>query len=96
VNSTLKFCEEYIYGKQNPNIFIENGNKRAMHILKLVHRNFNGQMKTSIHGGTKYFFFFIDDFIRKTFRHFLMQKSQVVERFKEFKAFVKNKMVSQI
>ena len=53
-------------------------------------------MKTPTHGGAKYFVLFIDDFTRKTFVYFLTQKSQVLEKFKEFKAFAENETECQI
>ena len=67
-----------------------NGSSRATQILELVHSDVNGPMKTRTHGGAKYFDTFIDDFTRKTFVYFLTQKSQVFDKFKEFKAFAEN------
>jgi transposase InsO family protein len=37
-----------------------------------------------------YYVSFIDDFSRKTWIYFLRNKSEVFERFKEFKALVEN------
>ena len=39
-------------------------------------------------GGSLYYVSFIDDFSRKTWIYFLRKKSEVFERFKEFKALV--------
>jgi len=65
-------------------------------ILKLMHSDVNGPMKTPMHGGTNYFVFIIDDFRRKAFVYFITQMSQVCEKSKEFKSFVENKRRYQI
>ena len=95
-NSKLEFCEGCVYGKQHRDKFPKDGGTRATRILELVHSDVNGPMKTPTHGGAKYFVLFIDDFTRKTFVYFLTQKSQVLEKFKEFKAFVENETGCQI
>ena len=89
-NSTLEFCEGCVYGKHHRDPFPTDGSSRATQILELVHSDVNGPMKTRTHGGAKYFVTFIDDFTRKTFVYFLTQKSQVFDKFKEFKAFAEN------
>ena len=52
--------------------------------------NVNRPMKIRTHGRAKYFVTFIDNFTKKTFVYFLTQKSQVFDKFKEFKAFAEN------
>ena len=74
-----------MYGKQHKDPFPTNGSSRATQILDV-----NGPIKTCTHRGAKYFVTFINDFTRKTFVYFLIQKSQVFDKFKEFKAFAKN------
>jgi hypothetical protein len=39
-----------------------------------------------------YYVLFIDDFSRNTWIYFLMKKSEVFDRFKEFKALVDNQI----
>jgi len=41
-------------------------------------------------GGSLYYVSFIDDFSRKTWLYFLRKKSEVFEKFKEFKSLVEN------
>ena len=41
-------------------------------------------------GGSQYFLTFIDDFTRKTWVYFLKNKSEVFEKFQNFKALVEN------
>jgi transposase InsO family protein len=43
-----------------------------------------------------YYVSFIDDFLRKTWIYFLRKKSEVFDRFKEFKALVENQTEKQI
>jgi transposase InsO family protein len=43
-----------------------------------------------------YYVSFIDDFSRKTWIYFLRKKSEVFDRFKEFKALVENQTEKQI
>jgi transposase InsO family protein len=39
---------------------------------------------------------FVDDFSRNTLMYFLIKKSEVFDRFKEFKAFVENQIEKRI
>jgi hypothetical protein len=43
-----------------------------------------------------YYVSFIDDFSRKTWIYFLRKKSEVFEKFKEFKALVENQIEKRI
>jgi transposase InsO family protein len=43
-----------------------------------------------------YYVSFIDDFSRKTWIYFLRKKSEVFDRFKEFKALVENQTEKRI
>ena len=47
-------------------------------------------------GKSVYYVSFIDDFSRKTFIYFLCKKSEVFNRFKEFKALVENQTEKKI
>ena len=95
-NTTLGFCEGCVYGKQHRDKFPKDGGTKALHILELVYSDVNGPMKIPTHEGTKYFVLFIDDFTRKTSVYFLTQKSQMLEKFKEFKVFVENETGCEI
>ncbi|KAF7124908.1 hypothetical protein RHSIM_Rhsim12G0120600 [Rhododendron simsii] len=56
--------------------------------LELVHIDVCGPLKQISNGQNKYFLTFIDDYSRKTWVYFLKLKSEVFEKFKEFKALV--------
>ena len=87
-HTELEFCEGCVYGKQHRDAFPTKGATRATKLLELIHSDVNGFMRTTSHGGAKYFVTFIDDFSRKTFVYFMQQKSEVFSKFKIFKALV--------
>jgi len=80
----LDFCENCVYGKHNQMSFPSSG-KRAKQILELVHNDAFGPVKVPI-----------DDFSRNTWIYFLKKKSEVFDRFKEFKALVENQLEKKI
>ena len=45
-------------------------------------------MRTTSHGGNRYFILFIDDYSRMTWVYFMKEKSEVFFIFKKFKKFV--------
>ena len=66
------------------------GGKRTKQILELVHSDVFGPVNVPSLGKSVYYVSFIDDFSRNTWIYFLKKKSEVFDRFKEFKALVKN------
>jgi hypothetical protein len=83
------FCEHCLYGKQN-RVRFPSGAMRAEGILQLVHSDVFGSVSVPSLGKSMYYVSFIDEFSRKTWIYFLRKKSEVFDRFKEFKAFVEN------
>ena len=83
-------CEACIEGKQTRPPFPSDGARRAAKVLELVHSDVCGPMRTTSMGGARYFLTFIDDFSRKTWVFMLKCKSDVLERFKAWKALVEN------
>ncbi len=55
-----------------------------------MHSDVCGPMKTTSHGGARYFVTFINDFLRKTHVYLLKAKGEVFDKFKEYKALVEN------
>ena len=72
------------------------GGKRVKHILELVHNDVFGPVKVPSLGKPVYYLSFIDDFSRNTWIYFLKKKSEVFDRFKEFKALVENQTEKKI
>jgi hypothetical protein len=96
-NCTLDFYfyEHSIYGKQN-RVRFPSGAIRAKGILKLIHSDVFGPMPVPSLGKSVYYVSFIDDFSRNTWICFLRNKSEVFDKFKDFKALVENKIEKKI
>jgi len=90
-NSSLDFylCENCVYGKQNQ-VGFPSGGKREKQILEIVHSEVFGPMKVPSLGKSVCYVSFIDDISKNTWIYFLVKKFEVFDRFKEFKALVKN------
>jgi hypothetical protein len=96
-NCTLDFdfCENCIYGKQN-RVRFPSGATRAKGILELIHSDVFGHVPIPSLGKSVYYVSFIDDFSRNTWIYFLRKKSEVFDKFKEFKALVENQTEKKI
>ena len=70
--------------------------KRANKILELVHSDVFGPVSVPTLGKFVYYVSFIDDFSRNTWIYFLRKKSEVFDKFKEFKALVENQTEKKI
>jgi hypothetical protein len=96
-NCTLNFdfCEHYIYGKQN-RVRFPFGATREKGILELIHSDVLRPVPIPSLGKSVYYVSFIDDFSRNTWIYFLRNKSEVFDKFKEFKALVENQIEKKI
>jgi hypothetical protein len=94
-NLEVDFCEHCIYGKQS-RVRFPSGATRENGILELVHSDVFGPVTVPSLGGSLYYVSFIDDFSRKTWIYFLRKKSEVFEKFKEFKSLVENQTDKKI
>ncbi|KAE8721174.1 hypothetical protein F3Y22_tig00016637pilonHSYRG00095 [Hibiscus syriacus] len=83
-----KFCEECVLGKQSRTSFQKKAEYRAKHPLELIHTDICGPITPESFSSKRYFISFIDDFSRKTWVHFLKEKSEAFEVFKKFKVMV--------
>jgi len=89
-------CEGCIKGKHQITSFPKDGATRASQLLKIVHTDVCGPMRTTSHGGTRYFLTFIHDFSRKTHVYFLKAKGETFEKFKQYKVLVENEIGHKI
>ena len=89
------FCEHCVYGKKNW-VSFPSGAKRANKILELVHSDVFGPVSVPSLGKSVYYVSFIDKFSRNTWIYFLRKKSEVFDKFKEFKALVENQTEKKI
>jgi hypothetical protein len=83
------FSEHCIYGKQNQ-VRFPSGATRTKGILELIHSDVFGPIPVPSLDKSMYYVSFIDDFSRNTWIYFLRKKSEVFDKFKEFKALVEN------
>ena len=60
------------------------GANRSLNILKIIHTDVSGPYSPTIYGN-KYFLTFIDDFSRYGYVFLIKEKSEVLEKFKNFK-----------
>ena len=65
-------------------------------MLELIHSDVCGPMSSTSLSGFEYYITFIDDFSRKTCIYFLKAKSEVFDKFKEFKALIENLLDKKI
>lgn len=84
VSNSIGKCVVCAKGKQTRCSFKSIGT-RAKNILDLVHSDVCGPMSQTSHGGANYFVLFVDDFSRKTFLYTMKSKSEVKDKFVEFK-----------
>lgn len=82
-------------GKTARKPFKENGT-RATKLLELIHSDVCGPISIESMGGAKYFVSFIDDFSKKVFVFTMKQKSEVFNKFIEFKRMVENQCETKI
>jgi hypothetical protein len=75
-------CEGCVKGKHQKTSFPKDGVIRASQLLEIIHIKACGPMKTTLHGGARYFLTFIDNFSRKTHVYLLKAKGQAFEKFK--------------
>ncbi|KAL0281564.1 UNVERIFIED_CONTAM: hypothetical protein PYX00_002512 [Menopon gallinae] len=87
-NDTLN-CEICARGKIHQLPF-KKSTSRSENALDLVHSDICGPMKVRSAGGARFFVTFIDDYSRYTEVYMLKNKSDVLEKFKVFKARVEN------
>ena len=81
-------CKGCAKGKNTKNPFSKSETK-TKGTLELIHSDVCGLMSTSL-SGFEYYITFIDDYSIKTWIYFLKAKSEVFEKFKEFKALIEN------
>ena len=82
------FCKPCVKGKTHRLAFQSSSTKRADHPLELIHSDVCGKIGAKSLGGGEYFVTFIDDHTRYAWVYILQHKSEVFQRFQEWKALV--------
>ncbi|GBP78467.1 Retrovirus-related Pol polyprotein from transposon TNT 1-94 [Eumeta japonica] len=88
-------CISCLVGKQARQSFPSNGS-RANGLLELVHTDVCGPIQVASIGGARYFTTFIDDFSRKVYVYIIKSKTEVLEKFIEYKNQVENELNKKI
>ncbi len=89
-------CEGCIQGKHQRTSFPKDEATRASQLLEILHTDVCKPMKITSNGGVRYFLTFIDDFSKKTHVYFFNAKGEAFEKFKQYKALVKNEIGHKI
>ena len=92
LNSACRHCQ---HGKQTRASF-KTKEHMTSHLLEMVHTDLCGPTRTKILQGEYYCMLLIDDYTRMTWVTFLKEKSEAFEKFKIFKAMVKNETYMKI
>ena len=82
-------CKGCVKGKNTKKTF-PTSERKAKGVLEIIHSDVCGTMSSSSLSGYVYYVYFIDDFSRKTWIYILKNKDEVFNKFKEFKALIKN------
>ncbi|KAE9109971.1 hypothetical protein PF010_g11340 [Phytophthora fragariae] len=79
-------------GKMREDNFSRNPEKtvKSAGVLDLIHSDVMGPMQTETPGGSTYAVTFIDDFSRHIMVYFMKMKTEVLEKFKMFRADIEN------
>ena len=88
ISNSEGFCEPCVDGKHHRQKFPKTGGQRAQDILDLVHTDVCGKLETKYLSGGEYFLTFIDDNSRHTWCYMLKRKSEVFQKFMEWKSMV--------
>ena len=89
-------CEPCIEGKLHKKKFPIKERKRAGKPLELVHSDVCGKMKNESLSGKQYFVSFIDDYSHLVWVYVLKHKSEVYQKFREWKAMVERESEFQL
>lgn len=87
-----KICKDCLVGKQHRDPFLKESTWRASQILQLVHADICGPITPISNSKKRYLITFIDDFSRKTWVYFLVEKSEAFDIFVSFKNRVEKEM----
>ncbi|KAL8087732.1 hypothetical protein AgCh_037766 [Apium graveolens] len=86
INEPENLCEACVKGKQHRQSFPVGISWRARRPLEIVHTDIAGPFDIPSLGGNRYYLTFVDDFSRKSWVYIIKEKSEALDKFKEFKA----------
>ena len=75
---------------EQPRVAFSTSQRKTKGLLDFIRLDVWGPSLEASIGGARYYITFIDDFSRKIWVYFLKQKSEVFQKFKEWKTLVEN------
>lgn len=88
LKATTKSCTDCLVGKQHREAIPKRSQWRASKKLQLVHADICGPITPSSNSDRRYILTFIDDYSRKVWIYFLIEKSEAFTTFKHDKSLV--------
>lgn len=88
LQATSKICTVCMVGKQHRESISQKSLWRATQRLQLIHADICGPITPESHSHKRYIITFIDDYSRKIWAYFLIQKAEAFTMFKNFKHLV--------
>lgn len=89
-------CESCVFGKQNRKPFLKSVGVRSKRALELIHSDVCGPITPNSINGHRYIVSFIDDYTHFTMVYLLTKKSEVFEKFREYKESVTSRFGQRI
>ena len=85
-------CTDCINGKQHHDPIPNKSTWRSTQKLELIHADICGLITPISNINKRYILLFIDDYIRKAWVYFLVEKSKALHYFKAFKTMVEKEI----
>lgn len=89
-------CADCFNGKQHRDSIPWKSNWRATQKLELIHSDICGPINPMSNSNKRYILLFIDDYSRKAWVYFLVEKSEALNSFKCFKIMVEKEVEMSI
>ena len=98
VKDDIEICEGCIMGKATVKTFPKSpyGQVETKEVLQLVHSDVMGPMVLKSRGGSKFVVTFIDNYSRYIVAYYIENKSEVTDRFIEYKALMEDQLSKKI
>ena len=90
-------CEACTSGKMTVESFPKSKREiKSSNVLEIVHSDIIGPMEIESFGGSRYIVTFIDDYSRYVVAYFIVSKSEVYDKFIDYKALMENQLDTKI
>jgi transposase InsO family protein len=96
LEASTTICTDFMIGKQHRDPIPKRSAWRASQKLQLIHADICGPISPTSNSKKRYLICFIDDFSRKSWVYFLVEKSEALVNFKYFKKSIEMEMDAYI